>query len=65
VADSSQTLLCTYLSAVLLVGLVLNATVGWWWADPLAALVIAALAVREAREAWHGDHCCDDPNGVT
>jgi divalent metal cation (Fe/Co/Zn/Cd) transporter len=60
VADSSQTLLCTYLSAVLLVGLVLNATVGWWWADPLAAVVIAALALREAREAWRGEHCRDD-----
>jgi divalent metal cation (Fe/Co/Zn/Cd) transporter len=60
VADSSQTVLCTYLSAVLLVGLVLNATVGWWWADPLAALVNAALALREAGEAWRGEHCCDD-----
>jgi divalent metal cation (Fe/Co/Zn/Cd) transporter len=60
VADSSQTLLCTYLSAVLLIGLLLNATVGWWWADPLAALVIAALALREAREAWVGERCCDD-----
>ncbi|GAA3294839.1 hypothetical protein GCM10020295_20420 [Streptomyces cinereospinus] len=47
VADSKQTLLCTYLSAVLLVGLVLNATLGWSWADPIAALVIAAIAVRE------------------
>jgi divalent metal cation (Fe/Co/Zn/Cd) transporter len=60
VADSSQTLLCTYLSAVLLVGLLLNATVGWWWADPLAAVVIAALALREGREAWRGERCCDD-----
>ena len=60
VADSQQTMLCTYLSAVLLVGLVLNATVSWWWADPLAALVIAALAFKEGREAWRGEHCCDD-----
>ena len=60
VADSNQTLLCTYLSAVLLIGLVLNATVGWWWADPLAALVIAGLALREALGAWHGERCCDD-----
>jgi divalent metal cation (Fe/Co/Zn/Cd) transporter len=60
VADSSQTLLCTYLSAVLLVGLLLNATVGWWWADPLAALVIAGLALREARNAWRGEQCCSD-----
>jgi divalent metal cation (Fe/Co/Zn/Cd) transporter len=60
VADSSQTLLCTYLSAVLLIGLLLNATVGWWWADQLAALVIAGLALREAREAWRGERCCND-----
>jgi len=60
VADSRQTMLCTYLSAVLLVGLVLSATVGWWWADPVAALVIAALAFKEGREAWRGEHCCDD-----
>jgi divalent metal cation (Fe/Co/Zn/Cd) transporter len=60
VADSNQTLLCTYLSVVLLVGLLLNATVGWWWADPLAALVIAALAIREGHEAWHGERCCND-----
>jgi len=58
VADSKQTLLCTYLSGVLLVGLVLNSTLGWWWADPLTALIIAAAAVREGREAWRGDHCC-------
>lgn len=58
VADSKQTLLCTYLSGVLLAGLVLNGLLGWYWADPLAALVIAAVAVREGREAWRGDHCC-------
>jgi len=58
VADSKQTLLCTYLSAVLLVGLVLNATLGWSWADPIAALVIAAVAVREGLEAWRGEDCC-------
>ena len=58
VADSTQTLLCTYLSAVLLVGLVLNATLGWAWADPIAGLVIAAVAVREGREAWRGEGCC-------
>jgi divalent metal cation (Fe/Co/Zn/Cd) transporter len=43
---------------VLLVGLVLNSLFGWSWADPLAALVIAAVAVREGREAWRGEHCC-------
>lgn len=58
VADSKQTLLCTYLSAVLLVGLVLNATLGWSWADPLAGLVIAAVAVREGLRAWRGENCC-------
>lgn len=58
VADSKQTLLCTYLSAVLLAGLLLNSWLGWTWADPLAALVIAAVAVREGREAWRGRHCC-------
>ncbi|WP_432074615.1 cation transporter [Streptomyces wuyuanensis] len=58
VADSKQTLLCTYLSAVLLLGLVLNAVLGWSWADPIAALAIAALAVREGRDAWQGKGCC-------
>ncbi|MGW6529442.1 cation transporter [Streptomyces venezuelae] len=58
VADSKQTLLCTYLSAVLLVGLVLNATLGWSWADPIAALVIATVAVKEGRDAWQGKGCC-------
>ena len=57
VADSKQTLLCAYLSAVLLLGLVLNAWRGWSWADPVAALVIAGMAVREGREAWRGDAC--------
>ncbi|MGH3094424.1 MAG: cation transporter [Streptosporangiales bacterium] len=58
VADSKQTLLCTYLSAVLLIGLLLNAAVGWSWADPVVALTIAAVAVREGREAWRGHRCC-------
>lgn len=58
VADSKQTMLCTYLSAVLLVGLGVNALFGWSWADPIAALVIAAVAVKEGREAWKGDACC-------
>jgi divalent metal cation (Fe/Co/Zn/Cd) transporter len=58
VADSTQTLLCTYLSAVLLVGLLLNATLGWSWADPIAGLVIAAVAVKEGREALRGEGCC-------
>jgi divalent metal cation (Fe/Co/Zn/Cd) transporter len=58
VADSKQTLLCTYLSAVLLVGLSLNAAFGWWWADPVTGLAIAAVALKEGREAWRGDACC-------
>jgi divalent metal cation (Fe/Co/Zn/Cd) transporter len=58
VADSRQTLLCTYLSAVLLVGLLANTTLGWSWADPIAALVIAAVAAKEGRDAWRGDACC-------
>jgi len=58
VADSQQTLLCTYLSGVLLVGLLLNALLGWSWADPVVPLVIAAVAVREGRQAWRGQHCC-------
>ncbi|UGT68356.1 cation transporter [Nocardia gipuzkoensis] len=68
VADSKQTLLCTYLSGVLLVGLLLNSLFGWSWADPIAALVIAAIAVREGLNAWKGDTCCPAPStalGVT
>ncbi|WP_422744374.1 cation transporter [Mycobacterium sp. WMMD1722] len=58
VADSKQTLLCTYLSAVLLVGLILNGLLGWSWADPIAALAIAVIAAREGVTAWRGDVCC-------
>lgn len=58
-ADSTQTTLCTYLSAFLLFGLVTNALFGWWWADPLAALAIAGFAAREGRELWTAkDLCC-------
>ena len=63
VADSKQTLLCTYLSAVLLVGLVLNSTLGWGWADPLAGLVIAGVAAREGLQAWRGESCGCGPAG--
>jgi divalent metal cation (Fe/Co/Zn/Cd) transporter len=63
VADSKQTLLCTYLSAVLLIGLVVNATLGWSWIDPVVGLVIAAVATKEGVEAWRGDACCA-PAGV-
>lgn len=61
VADSRQTLLCTYLSAVVLVGLALNSLLGWGWADPVAALVVAGIAVKEGREAWRGEGCCAGP----
>lgn len=64
VADSKQTLLCTYLSAVLLVGLLLNSLFGWSWADPIAALVIAVIAVREGINAWRGDTCCPAPTAL-
>lgn len=57
IADSKQTLICTYLSAAVLIGLVLNSTLGWSWADAVAGLVIAAFAVREGVEAWKGDTC--------
>lgn len=57
VADSKQTLICTYLSAAVLVGLILNGAFGWAWADSVAALVIAGFAIREGLEAWNGDTC--------
>jgi cation diffusion facilitator family transporter len=59
-ADAKQTELCTYLSAILLAGLVLNALLGWWWADPLAALVMVPIIVNEGVEALRGETCCDD-----
>ena len=55
IAEAAETMLCSLLSLILLGGLVLNATVGWWWADPVAALGIAALAFREGLEAWRGE----------
>ena len=64
VADSKQTLICTYLSAALLAGLLLNSLLGWAWADSVAALVIAGFAVREGIEAWRGDACCAAPVAV-
>jgi divalent metal cation (Fe/Co/Zn/Cd) transporter len=56
-SESRQTMLCAYLSAGLLVGLLANAVAGWWWADPVVALAIGAFAAREAREAWRGESC--------
>ncbi len=61
IADSKQTLICSYLSAALLVGLLLNSLLGWAWADSVAALIIAVVAVREGVEAWRGDACCAMP----
>jgi len=57
-ADSTQTSICTYLSAFLLIGLVTNALFGWWWADPVAGLGIAAFAAREGRELWSAEDLC-------
>ena len=59
VKEGAQNMLCAYLSVALLAGLLLNAVAGWWWADPAAALVIAAVAFREGRESWRGEGCCD------
>jgi divalent metal cation (Fe/Co/Zn/Cd) transporter len=59
VKEASQTQLCAYLSVALLIGLLANALAEWWWADPLAAVFIAAIAVREGREAWRGEGCCE------
>jgi divalent metal cation (Fe/Co/Zn/Cd) transporter len=56
-SESRQTMLCAYLSAALLVGLLANALGGWWWADPAVALLIAAVALTEARDAWQGESC--------
>ncbi|MDX6604890.1 MAG: hypothetical protein QOF23_1399, partial [Solirubrobacterales bacterium] len=59
VSEGRQNLLCAYLSAGLLIGLGANALLGWWWADPVTALGIAAVAVHESRESWRGNACCD------
>ncbi len=59
-ADSRQTDLCAYLSAILLGGLVLNAALGWWWADPVAGLLMTPIIANEGREAFHGEHCSGD-----
>ena len=59
-ADSKQTEICTYLSAILLGGLLLNAVLGWWWADPVAALIMVPIIVKEGIEALRGETCCDE-----
>lgn len=58
ISEGAQNMLCAYLSIALLIGLSANAILGWWWADPLTALVIAAVALREGRQSWRGDACC-------
>jgi divalent metal cation (Fe/Co/Zn/Cd) transporter len=59
VSEGVQNMVCAYLSIALLVGLCANALLGWWWADPAAALVIAAVALREGFGTWRGDACCE------
>ena len=59
-ADSKQTELCTYLSAILLGGLLLNALFGWWWSDPVAALIMVPIIGKEGIEALRGETCCDE-----
>ena len=59
VKEGAQNMVCAYLSVALLAGLSLNALLSWWWADPAAALVIAGVALREGRESWRGEGCCD------
>jgi divalent metal cation (Fe/Co/Zn/Cd) transporter len=63
-SEGQQNMLCAYLSAALLVGLGANALFGLWWADPVTALVIAGVAVKEGRESWRGDSCCTAPIAV-
>jgi divalent metal cation (Fe/Co/Zn/Cd) transporter len=58
-ADAKQTDFCVYLSAILLLGLVLNAALGWWWADPVSALIMVPLIAKEGVEAVNGETCCD------
>lgn len=59
VSEGAQNMLCAYLSIALLIGLGANALLDWWWADPTTALGIAAVALREARQSWRGEACCD------
>jgi divalent metal cation (Fe/Co/Zn/Cd) transporter len=63
-ADAYETITCAWLSLTTLAGLGLNATLGWWWADPVAALVMLPLIVREGLEAWKGQGCCDEEAGA-
>jgi divalent metal cation (Fe/Co/Zn/Cd) transporter len=60
VNEAAQTQLCAYMSVALLAGLGANAAFAWWWADPVAALAIAAIAVQEGVRGWRGEACCDE-----
>src|SRR2546427_1047502 len=62
--EGAQNLLCAYLAAAVLVGLVGNTRWGWWWLDPVAGLLVAAVAIKEGREAWRGENCCAGPGAV-
>jgi divalent metal cation (Fe/Co/Zn/Cd) transporter len=61
VGEGTQNLLCAFLAAAVLAGLLANAFLGWWWLDPLAGLIVAGVAVREGLEAWRGEGCCAPP----
>jgi divalent metal cation (Fe/Co/Zn/Cd) transporter len=63
--EGAQNLLCAYLAGAVLVGLVGNSLWGWWWLDPVAGLLVAAVAIKEGREAWRGENCCTVPGAVT
>jgi divalent metal cation (Fe/Co/Zn/Cd) transporter len=62
--EGAQNLLCAYLAGAVLVGLVGNSLWGWWWLDPVAGLLVAAVAIKEGREAWRGENCCAVPGAV-
>ena len=63
--EGAQNLLCAYLAGAVLVGLVGNSLWGWWWLDPVAGLLVAAMAIKEGREAWRGENCCAVPGALT
>jgi divalent metal cation (Fe/Co/Zn/Cd) transporter len=63
-SEGRQNMLCAYLSVALLVGLGANAFLGWWWADPMTAILIAGVAVKEGWETWQGDPCCDEEGAL-
>lgn len=60
--EGTQNLLCAYLAAAVFLGLAGNALFGWWWLDPIAALTVAAVALREGIQTWHGEGCCAGPD---